>query len=70
VASRLAGEGLIEIPVSGAIAVRASRLAHMHGDPADRIIVATALERGHELITADQRILDWEGTLRRLPATE
>ncbi len=65
----LLAQGLVEIPVTGAIAVRASQLADMHGDPADRIIVATALE-GHQLVTADQRILEWPGQLRRLAATD
>ena len=41
----------------------------MHGDPADRLIVATALE-GYKLITADERILAWPGNLDRLRATE
>ena len=55
---RLLAEGFSEIPVTGAIAARASGLGDMHGDPADRIIVATALE-GHLLITSDGPILDW-----------
>ena len=38
-----------------------------HGDPADRLIVATALE-GHQLITADERILAWPGNLDCLRA--
>ena len=59
--------GLVEIPVHGGIAIRASLLLDMHGDPADRIIVATALE-GHQLVTADQRILDWPGNVMRLDA--
>ncbi len=41
----------------------------MHGDPADRLIVATALG-GHQLLTADQRILNWPGPLSRLDARE
>ena len=36
-------------------------------DPADRIIVATALE-GHRLLTADDLILRWSGGLDRLDA--
>ena len=59
--------GLVEIPVSAAIAMRAGLLPDMHGDPCDRLIVATALE-GHELITADERILAWPGPLSRLDA--
>ena len=62
-------QGVIEIPVDGAIAVRAGLLPNLHGDPADRIIIATALE-GHRLVTGDRRILDWPGNLNRLDATE
>ena len=62
-------EGLIEIPVDGGIAVRAGLLQDIHDDPADRLIVATALE-GHQLVTADRRILDWPGQLSRLRATD
>ena len=61
--------GVVEIPVSGAIAARAGLLPELHGDPADRIIVATALE-GHTLVTADERILNWRGDLNRLDARE
>ena len=62
-------EGLVEIAVDGEIGIRASELPGFHGDPADRIIVATALE-GHRLVTADRRILEWPGHLSRLDATE
>ena len=55
-------EGLLELAIDGEIAVRAGLLSNMHGDPADRIIVATALN-GHQLVTADRRILDWPGHL-------
>ena len=65
----LLADGLIEIPVNGAIGIRAASLSGFHGDPADRLIVATALE-GHRLITADERILAWPGSLDRLRATE
>ena len=61
--------GLVEIPVDGGIAVRAGLLQDMHGDPADRLIVATALE-GHQLVTADRGILEWPGRLSRLRATD
>ena len=60
-------EGLVEIPVDGAIATRAGLLPNMHGDPADRIIIATALE-GHQLVTTDRRILNWPGALDRIDA--
>ena len=59
--------GLNEIPVDGEIGIRANALVGVHADPADRIVVATALE-GHRLVTSDQRILDWGGSLGRLDA--
>ncbi len=62
-------DGLVEIPVDGAIGIRANELADFHADPADRLIVATALG-GHRLVTADRRILDWPGSLERLDAAE
>jgi PIN domain nuclease of toxin-antitoxin system len=65
----LLNEGLAEVPVDGEIALRAGSLRDLHGDPADRIIVATALT-GHQLVTADQRILEWSGQLNKLDATK
>ncbi len=65
--TRLLADGLVEIPVDGDIAIRANGLAGLHADPADRLIVATALG-GHTLVTADERILSWSGRLDRLDA--
>lgn len=65
--ARLLRDGLVEIPVDGDIALLANELEDFHGDPADRIIVATALS-GHTLVTADHRILSWSGRLGRLDA--
>ena len=62
-------EGLVEIAVDGEVAIRAGLLPNLHGDPADRLIVATALQ-GHQLLTADHRLLEWPGHLSRLRATE
>ncbi len=60
---------MVEIPVSGEIGIRANNLPNFHPDTADRIIVATALE-GHRLVTADELILQWSGSLDRLDARE
>ncbi len=65
----LLDEGLTEIQVAGDIASRAGLLAKIHGDPADRIIVATALE-GHRLMTADRQMLEWPGPLNCLNASD
>ena len=52
--------GLIEFPVDGETAIRSCRLNWNHKDPADRIIVASALVREATLVTADRAILDWK----------
>ena len=51
---------LCEIPIDGEIAIRAGGLPDFHGDPADRLIVATALQTSSILMTADQKILAWK----------
>lgn len=56
-------QGLVEIPLHGGIALRAGSLQDFHGDPADRMIVATALETSAILVTADERILSWSRPL-------
>ncbi len=67
--SILRDQGLIEVSVTADIAERAATLQGMHGDPADRIIVATAQE-DNQLVTADRHILEWRGDLYRVSATE
>jgi PIN domain nuclease of toxin-antitoxin system len=61
-------QGLIEIPVTGAIGIAAVELADFHADPADRLIVATVQELGAILLTADEKILAWSGRLDRRDA--
>lgn len=67
---RLLQSGLLEIQVDGEIAIAAAQVGDFHDDPADRFIVATASLMGATLLTADQRILDWKGSLRRQDAAE
>ena len=62
-------QGVVEIPVDGEIGIRAAGLSEFHSDPADRLIVATALA-GHRLVTSDCRILGWSGSLSRLNAAD
>ena len=57
--SDLLQAGLLEFPLQGATAVRAAQLQLFHGDPADHIIVATAIENTAALMTADEKILSW-----------
>jgi PIN domain nuclease of toxin-antitoxin system len=65
---RVLALGIQEVPLTGDIAIAASRLAGLHADPADRIIVATGLASDAILVTADERILGWTGELRRRDA--
>jgi len=61
-------QGLIELPVSGEIAIKAASLSSFHGDPADRLIAATALVNSLTLLTADERLLRTELALLKLDA--
>jgi len=54
-----------EAEITGDIAMAAPLLPDLHRDPADRLIVATALAYDWLLITADEEILGWSGTLPR-----
>ncbi len=64
----LINNGLQEIVLTGDIAIRAAHLADFHGDPADRMIVATAIQSDASLCTADQQILSWQQNLTRVDA--
>ena len=63
----LLDDGLIELPVTGQIGIQAVALEDFHRDPADRLIVATALS-GHQLVTVDEKIWDWSGSITTFDA--
>jgi PIN domain nuclease of toxin-antitoxin system len=62
--------GIKEIPLFGDIAIESVLLEGFHSDPADRMIVATAIGKGFTLLTADSKILEWAGALERLNVEE
>ena len=64
----LIDNGLQEVALAGNTAVRAAQLKDFHGDPADRMIVASAINLGASLCSADEKILQWQGKLTRLDA--
>ena len=66
-ANLLAG-GYVERPITGIDTILMAKLADFHADPADRLFVAVAINAGFELITSDQKILDWAGQLERVDA--
>ncbi len=66
----LLDQGLMEMPIAGDLGIRASALSDFHRDPADRFITMTALHYSAQLVTADERILGWPGTLLRHDARQ
>jgi PIN domain nuclease of toxin-antitoxin system len=64
----LISSGLVELTLGGQAAAMAGAIDDLHGDPADRIIVASAVLADLPLLTADERILAWPGPLKRLDA--
>jgi PIN domain nuclease of toxin-antitoxin system len=57
--------GIMELPLTGEIAVLAAELEGLHADPADRFIAATAITHNAALVTADERLLRWRHGVRR-----
>jgi PIN domain nuclease of toxin-antitoxin system len=53
-------------PISPPICIASCRLPEFHGDPADRLIVATAITLGLPLFTADKKIIEWNQSQARL----
>lgn len=51
-----AAEGVVVLPVTPAIALRAASIDWSHRDPCDRHIVATAVEHKLPLLTVDEKI--------------
>ncbi|MCC6196896.1 MAG: type II toxin-antitoxin system VapC family toxin [Burkholderiales bacterium] len=47
-----------EAQINFEVALRSREVLPMHADPADRILVATALVNGFTLVTADQSLID------------
>ena len=66
----LLAAGLHEIPVDGPTAIAAGSLSYPRGDPADRLIIATAMVGNHQLATFDHAILAWPGPLNRHRAAD
>ena len=63
--------GLRVVPVSPEVSVASTRLpGELHGDPADRIIVATARNENAVLVTRDGPLLDYasRGFVRAIEA--
>lgn len=56
----LARPGLVCAPLQASAAFRAYQLPDLpHRDPADRLLIATAIEAARPLVTYDQRLLEY-----------
>jgi PIN domain nuclease of toxin-antitoxin system len=66
--SELIATGVRELPLTGDIAILAAELEGLNGDPADRIIAATAIAHDATLVTADEKLLQWRHRLKRQDA--
>lgn len=53
----LQGTRATVVPLDGDTAMSAASYSGMHGDPIDRVIVATAVSTGTRLVTADTKII-------------
>jgi len=62
--------GLKEVDLTGDMAIYSAQLNNFHGDPADRMIVSTAISLTATLCTADEKILSWDQSLMRLDARQ
>jgi PIN domain nuclease of toxin-antitoxin system len=60
--------GIREVPIDGTIGIAACELKDFHHDPADRLIMATALRLGASLATSDARLLAWKGPIACIDA--
>jgi PIN domain nuclease of toxin-antitoxin system len=62
----LFARGYRERPTTGEDAILSARLDDFHKHPADRLIVAVALNAGLTLLTSDSKSLAWSGLLHRM----
>ena len=59
-ANLMGGAGIKEAKLTGEIAIEASHLpGGLHGDPADRLLIATARRLGIPIVTRDSKIIDY-----------
>ena len=55
--------GFLELPILSAHAVEVARLAPVHRDPFDRLLVAQARVEGLTLLTVDAKVADYTGDI-------
>lgn len=53
--------GLTEIPINSRIAFRSTALPPIHKDPADRVLIATAVEHNLVILSPDEHFQKYKG---------
>ena len=59
-------EGYLELPVLSVHAIEVQGLPLIHKDPFDRILIAQAMVEGITLLTADAKIAQYPGPIRKV----
>jgi len=68
--AQLLTAGVIELSLTGEIALLSVELDDLHPDSADRFIAATAVIHDATLVTADRRLLRWRHPVKRQDASK
>jgi PIN domain nuclease of toxin-antitoxin system len=68
--AELLDTGVVELPLTGDIALLSVDLKQLPSDPADRFIVATAIVHEATMLTADKALLRWRHKLPRQNAAK
>jgi len=63
---QLLANGYVELDILGRHVVAVDSLPHIHKDPFDRILIAQAIVEGITLLTADARIAQYPGPIRKV----
>ncbi|MEM0938097.1 MAG: type II toxin-antitoxin system VapC family toxin [Pseudomonadota bacterium] len=58
--------GYEELPITGRHCLAVAALPPLHRDPFDRMLIAQSIAEGLTLVTADQRMADYEAAIRRI----
>ena len=64
--SRLMGAGYSELSLTSEHGLSVATLPLIHHDPFDRILIAQAISEGMTLLTADTRIAQYSGPIRKV----
>lgn len=62
----LLDNGYLELPIASEHAVEIDALPPIHKDPFDRMLIAQAMVEGITLVTADEIVAQYPGSIRRI----